>query len=522
MLTMGLARLVLVDAAALSRSRSDGARVGRDRRARRSARRGDARRRARRLRAGDRILGAAARVRRPRAAGARRRARGARATRRTATSRWCSAPRCRASRTTSSRAARSWRRSRRIPAIRSLNLAAAVQVAALRVARRRGGRRRVARAALRAGHRRRDRRRCYAHARAHAHRDALSSNPRDAEAADAALAAACSRAPALEKEEVNILRGILARDRRAAAGGAERRDDEQPHSSLSAASRRAATAARAAHGSVLRGLRPGNARCAADGARVHARGGRPLHGVGRHVVAHAWPRSGPPRIPDAGVSRRTPAPLRAPGAAFLVASLLRFARCEIGTGGTGVQTIDKGSTEQPAATRRKRSPERRRSGATGKDSGCAKLRRRPRAERVEIDQRAAISRYRRPSCRCCGIVLERFGAGVDRQKRVEQMVERHVCATARMCSSCCCRHSRAAEMLSISAAGGAIRHGRGSTASILCLRRTCTRSGSSCRRGDRHSGDLVRLALGAWVIVYVVLVDASGLRRLVVGMCRSF
>ena len=213
MLTMGLTRLVLVAPRALSaiprRSRCASGATARARRARRRRRRSTRRWPAvalsDRLSARPREFAGrrAARCATPRAAAIARRAR-------TARSRSCSAPRCRDCRTTSSRAARSSATIPANPAYRARSTSPRpCRSRRTRCASRRWRRRRLARAALRAGDARRDRRRCTRTPRGRSPRCA-SSIPRMPRRLMPRLRRLFARA-GLEREEVNILRGILAR-----------------------------------------------------------------------------------------------------------------------------------------------------------------------------------------------------------------------------------------------------------------------------------------------------------------------
>ena len=223
--TMGLARLVLVEPAALSRSRGRRARLGRNRRARRRPGRRHARRGARRLRARGGIVGAPARVRGARARRCARRPPRRSRTPRTATSRSCSAPRCRGCPTPSSRAAASSPRSRRIAGYGVAQSRCGGAGRRLRAARRGCGRRGLARAAFRARDRRRDRGAVRAR-HGDARRDAL---PRSAHAEAPAAAAAAA---------------LLARRARE-GGGQHPARDPRPHRSAAEVHDPACAAARA-------------------------------------------------------------------------------------------------------------------------------------------------------------------------------------------------------------------------------------------------------------------------------------
>ena len=313
-------------------------RRSRSRRARRAVldaarRRRHARRRARRLRAGDRSLGAAARVRGARAAGARcRRAKRSR-TRRTATSRSCSAPRCRACPTPSSRAAAIVATIPANAGYASLNLAAAVQVAAYELRARRGRRRRVARAALRARDRRRDRGAVRARARARSSR--CASSIRGCRSACCRGCGGSVRARRRSRRRRSTSCAAFSRGSISCSSGEIGVTTEQPHAIRFPPSRRAATAAprrrtrtaRPAARRRARGCRRSRNSCAKRPAATSR---------STDAVEDARRAPVPARIPHPRISRRPPPALRAArrGSSWSRASLL-FAVLRIATESLG-------------------------------------------------------------------------------------------------------------------------------------------------------------------------------------------
>ena len=220
-------------------------------------------------------VGASARIRGPRA----RRARGRRPRRsrmpRTAMSRWCSAPRCPGSPTPSSRAAASSRRFPRTPDYASLNLAAAVQVVAyeLRARPRRGGD--VWRAPrFEPATVRRDRGAATRTARGRSP-PCASSIRRMPRRLLPRLRRLFARA-ALEKEEVSILRGILARI-----------DQLLEASLMIEPPVHCANCGTPAPDALLPRMRAEHARATADVQAVHARSDGPVHRLRRQVLEDA-------------------------------------------------------------------------------------------------------------------------------------------------------------------------------------------------------------------------------------------